>query len=83
MRSVRGNVVRTREFSLILRVKYRVYERATGRVLESRSAVGQTSFFVSGSDNIAADVRGDERQAFPLAAEDLAVRLVSQISEGW
>lgn len=83
MRSVIGNVVRTREFNLILRVRYRVYNRATGRELESRTVTGQTSFFVSGSDNIAADVRGDERQALPLAAEDLAVRLVSQISEGW
>jgi hypothetical protein len=29
------------------------------------------------------DVNQDELQAFPLAAEELAVRLVSQISEGW
>jgi len=38
---------------------------------------------VSGSSAIQADVNNDERQAIPLAAEDLAVRLVSQISEGW
>lgn len=82
-RSVIGNVVRTREYTLIIEVRYRVYERATGREIDSRPITGQTSFFVSGTDNVAADVRGDERQAFPLAAEDLAVRLVSQIAEGW
>lgn len=82
-RSVIGNVVRTREYTLLLRVRYRVYERATGRELDARPIIGQTSFFVSGTDNVAADVRGDERQAIPLAAEDLAIRLVSQIAEGW
>ena len=31
----------------------------------------------------ATDVTTDERQALPLAAEELASRLVSQLSEGW
>jgi outer membrane lipopolysaccharide assembly protein LptE/RlpB len=81
-RSVRGNVLQTREYTLFLRVRYRLTDRQ-GRVLEQRSISGQTSFFVTGTDSIAADVNQDERQAIPLAAEDLAVRLVSQISEGW
>ena len=52
-------------------------------------AVGTTSFFVTltnnttSSQNITGDVTTDERQALPLATEDLATRLVSQISEGW
>jgi hypothetical protein len=29
------------------------------------------------------DVSTDERQALPLAAEELAGRLVTQLSEGW
>jgi hypothetical protein len=82
-RSVRGDVVRTREYTLQLKVRYRVYERATGKELDSRQVIGQTSFFVSGSNNVAADVLGDERQALPLAADDMSVRLVSLISEGW
>jgi hypothetical protein len=82
-RSVRGNVLQTREYTLNLRGRYRVLDRATGAELDSRSFQGQTSFFVSGTVNIAADVNQDERQAIPLAAEDMAVRLVSQISEGW
>jgi hypothetical protein len=40
-------------------------------------AVGVTNFFVN------RDVVTDERQALPLATEDLATRLVSQLSEGW
>ncbi|HEX8296645.1 MAG TPA: LptE family protein [Chthoniobacteraceae bacterium] len=81
-RSVRGNVLQTREYTLVLRVRYRVTDRS-GRELDSRSVTGQTSFFVTGSDTIAADVNQDERQAIPLAAEDMAVRLVSYLSEGW
>ena len=38
---------------------------------------GTTSFFVG------PDIITDERQALPLAAEELATRLVSQLSEGW
>jgi hypothetical protein len=82
-RSVRGNTLLSREYSLIMRVKYTIKDRATGRELAHRSVNGRTTFFVSGSNALAADVLQDERQALPLAAEDLAVRLVSQISEGW
>ncbi len=81
-RSVRGNVLQSREFTLVLRLRYRVIDRS-GRILEQRTVAGQTSFFVSGTDTLAADVNQDERQALPLAAEDAAVRMVSQISEGW
>jgi hypothetical protein len=58
-----------------------------------REASGNTSFFVgTGGSNeasaklsrtILADVTTDERQALPLAAEELATRLVSELSEGW
>ena len=73
-RSVRGNVLLTREYSLILRVRYRVIERSTGRDLAGRSVVGRTTFFVSGSNALAADVLQDERQALPLAAKISRVR---------
>ncbi len=82
-RSVRGNVLQTREYTLVIRGRYRVLDRVNGTQLDGRSFSGQTSFFVTGTNNIAADVNQDERQAIPLAAEDMAVRLVSQISEGW
>ena len=82
-RSVRGDVLITREFILTLRCRYDVTDRRTGAVLLRRSADGSTSFFVSGTDAIAADTIQDERQAFPLAAEELAKNIVSHLSEGW
>jgi hypothetical protein len=83
VRSVPGNVLLTREYELILRIRYRVLNRVTGEQIEGRAVTGRTSFFVSGTNTLAADVIQDEIQAMPLAIEDAAVRLVSQISEGW
>ena len=61
-----------------MRIRYSLTERGTGKVLAAPSVVyGTTSFFVGD------DITTDERQALPLAAEELAVRLVSQLSEGW
>jgi hypothetical protein len=77
-RSVRGNVLATTEFSLQMRVRYSLAERTTGKVLAGPfEVIGTTSFFVG------PDITSDERQALPLAAEELATRLVSQLSEGW
>ena len=76
-RSVRGNVLATTEFSLVLVVKYSLTGRDGKQLVPPNDVVGQTSFFVS------SDVTSDERQALPLATEDLASRLVSQVSEGW
>ncbi len=76
-RSVRGNVLATTEFNLTMHVKYKL-ETPSGTVLmPSAEVVGTTSFFVGG------DVTTDERQALPLAAEELATHLVTQLSEGW
>lgn len=76
-RSVRGNVLATTEFSLGLSVRYSLTGRNGEALAPSSEAYGSTSFFVS------SDVTTDERQALPLATEDLATRLVSQLSEGW
>ena len=76
-RSLRGNVLRTTEFNLTMHVKYKL-ETASGTMLmPSTEVVGTTSFFVG------TDVTTDERQALPLAAEELATHLVTQLSEGW
>jgi len=76
-RSVRGNVLSTTEFQLTMTVKYTLMGR-DGKALGSPGAVSwSTSFFVG------LDVNTDERQALPLAAEELARHLVSQLSEGW
>jgi Lipopolysaccharide-assembly len=76
-RSVRGNVLATTEFNLSLIVKYTLVGRDGKALAPAAEAFGTTSFFVS------TDVTTDERQALPLATEDLATRLVSQLSEGW
>jgi hypothetical protein len=76
-RSVRGNVLATTEFALTLSVRYSLTGKNGEQLAAANEAIGTTSFFVS------SDVTTDERQALPLATEDLATRLVSQISEGW
>jgi hypothetical protein len=76
-RSVRGNVLATTEFNLTLSVKYTLLGPDGAPLAPRAEAVGTTSFFVS------TDVTTDERQALPLATEDLATRLVTQLSEGW
>ena len=76
-RSLRGNVLATTEFELNITLTYTLVAR-DGRVIAGPVPVsGATSFFVGG------DVTTDQRQALPLAMEDLAVRLTSQLSEGW
>jgi hypothetical protein len=70
-RSVHGNTLLSREYDLILRVRISPsWSGQPAKELESRSVNGRTSFFVSGSNALAADVNQDERQALPIAAED-------------
>lgn len=76
-RSLRGNVLSTTEFNLGLRVSYRLVGRDGHEIKGATQAAGGTNFFVG------SDVSTDERQALPLAAEQLALQLVSQLSEGW
>jgi hypothetical protein len=76
-RSVQGNVLATSEFNLTIRVQYRLVGRDGKPLGPQGAAVGTTSFFVG------TDVITDERQALPLATEQLATNLVSQLSEGW
>jgi len=76
-RSVRGNVLSTTEFNLTVQVNYTLVGRDGKPLGTAGSAAGSTSFFVG------TDVSTDERQALPLAAEELAGHLVSQLSEGW
>ena len=76
-RSVRGNVLATTEFTLALTLKYSLTGRDGKPLVGPGEVTGTTSFFVT------SDVTTDERQALPLATEDLATRLVAQLSEGW
>ena len=86
-RAVRGNVLQASEYRLIVTALYRFTDARTGALLDERTVTGSTDFFVnpgsSGADLVTADSANDERQAMPLAVEDLATRLSSLISEGW
>lgn len=76
-RSVRGNVLATKEFTDTVVLEFKLIKRSTGEIIDRGVVSGQTSFFVSG------DIQQDERQAIPLAAQDAAERLVVRLSEGW
>jgi hypothetical protein len=76
-RSVLGNVLATTEFNLTMHVRYKLETRSGTLLMPYADVVGTTSFFVG------TDVTTDERQALPLAAEELAIHLVTQLSEGW
>ncbi len=86
-RVVRGNVLQSSEYRLQITCQYTLASARTGAILEQRKVVGSTDFFVtagsSGSDLLTADSGHDERQAIPLAVEDLAARISSLVSEGW
>jgi Lipopolysaccharide-assembly len=76
-RSLRGNVLSTTEFNLVLRVRYRLVGRDGKTIGPPGEVQGTTSFFRGN------DVVTEERQALPLATEELAMHLVTQLSEGW
>jgi hypothetical protein len=82
-RSVIGNVLQTKEYTLALRGIFKLTNKATGVMMDRRVITGSTSFYVTGSGSVADDVNQDERQAVPLAAEDMATQLVTQYSEGF
>ncbi|MDQ2868492.1 MAG: LPS assembly lipoprotein LptE [Verrucomicrobiota bacterium] len=76
-RSVRGNVLATTEFNLTITLRYSLVSSTGAQLSPPHEVTGSTSFFVGN------DVVSDERQAIPLAAEDLAQKVVVEVSEGW
>jgi len=86
-RVVRGNVLQTSEYLLTLTCNYSLTSAKGGNVLDSRTVTGTTNFFVSAGlpaeSVLIADTVQDQRQAMPLAIENLATRTSSLLSEGW
>jgi hypothetical protein len=76
-RAVLNNVLATREFSLKLSVQYELVDRVTGRTITQGTVHADTSFFIN------ADLQTDERQAIVNAIEEIAVKLVGEIAEGF
>jgi len=76
LRFATSNSLVTQEYQLTIRATYELKSKS-GKMLNSFSAQGITTFFVSN------DLIASQRQAIPLAAESLANDIVSQISEAW
>ena len=82
MRVFASNVLQTSEFELTLVVHYRVIDRVTGAVLMEGKATGVTPFFTE-ADNVNSDIVTNQNMNYPIAAERMAEKLVSRVSEGW
>lgn len=89
-RGVQTDFYQTSEYTLSLLLKVKVVQRSTGKTLSERDVRGNSSFFVTSSNSMSAQINSrvanvnrDERQAIPQAAEEAAIRLTSYLSEGW
>jgi hypothetical protein len=76
-RSVQGNVLASSEFNLRITINFRIEKAGTSEVVGQRNIDGMSSFFVQN------DTASQEREAIPLAVEDVAVQFTSYLSEGW
>jgi outer membrane lipopolysaccharide assembly protein LptE/RlpB len=77
LRSVQNNVLATAEFGLRLDIAYQVSDRVTGNILKIGKVRGDSSFFSN------SDLQTTERQAIPVAARDAAIKLTTEVAEGW
>jgi hypothetical protein len=73
-----NNILVTAEYQLTITAKVTYVNRRLGRkIFENAEATGNTTFFTQ------ADIQEGERQALPLAAQDLANNAVKLVTEGW
>ena len=78
VRSSSSDILVSAEYQLTIQATATYVNRRLGRkVFENYSVTGTTSFFTQ------SDIQEGERQALPLAAEDLANNVVKLITEGW
>jgi hypothetical protein len=78
IRSSSNDILVTAEYQLNLKATVTYVNRKLGRkIFENAQMQGTTSYFTQ------SDIQEGERQALPLAAEDLANNIVKQVTEGW
>ncbi len=78
IRSSSSDILVTAQYELTIQATATYVNRKLGRkIFENQTVVGTTTFFTQ------ADIQEGERQALPLAAEDLANNTVKLITEGW
>jgi hypothetical protein len=70
------DILTPRDYRLRIRAHVTARERQTGRVLLDRDVVGHTTLRVT------PDLSSSERQAVPLAADDLARNITALLTEG-
>jgi len=77
-RSSTTDVLVTAQYQLTIEAKATFVNRRLGRkIFENSTVTGSTTFFTQ------ANIQEGERQALPLAAEDLAKNVVTMVTEGW
>jgi hypothetical protein len=77
-RSSTSDVLVTAQYQLTIEAKVTFINRRLGRkIFENSTVTGSTTFFTQ------ANIQEGERQALPLAAEDLAKNAVALVTEGW
>jgi hypothetical protein len=73
-----NNILVTAEYQLTITGKATYVNRKLGRkIFENITVTGNTTFFTQ------ANIQEGERQALPLAAQDLAQNTVKLVTEGW
>jgi len=78
VRSSTTDILVTAQYQLTIQATATYVNRRLGRkIFENVSVTGSTTFFTQ------SDIQEGERQALPLAAEDLANNAVKLITEGW
>jgi outer membrane lipopolysaccharide assembly protein LptE/RlpB len=77
IRSLTTDVLTSTEYELTIVAAFDVQDRFSGATLMSGEVRGSATFFPTG------DLTTDERQAFSVAAQRLAIMLSQRISEGW
>jgi hypothetical protein len=70
-------VLASSEFNLRVTINFLIQKPGTGEILGQKNIDGVSSFFVGN------DIASQERQAIPLAVEDVATQFASYLSEGW
>jgi hypothetical protein len=78
VRSSTSDILVTAQYQITIQATATYVNRRLGRkIFENVSVTGSTTFFTQ------SDIQEGERQALPLAAEDLANNTVKLITEGW